>query len=164
MLESLFKRKNKKRVYRDLSKIKNVLVLFEAKYFDMTEVFIKKLKKMGKEVYACGYISKNDAKDYNLLFYRMISHKKDLNWFGKPSVTLINDLNKFPCDALIDLSIHENKTLEILVSSVKSPLKIGMKKNDRPLYDFCISPPEQQMDTTYLGQQILAYLKMIQST
>ncbi len=168
ILKSLLKKKRKKqRIYKDLSAIRTVLVLFEAKDFETSEAFIKNLKKLGKQVHACGYVAKGDTRDYTRTFYRMIFPKADINWFGKPSHSLISFLNETPCDAVIDLSIEQNITLDYLVSSIKSPLKIGMKKNNYPIYDFCISPGDdisnETINTAYLGKQILFYLKTVHS-
>ncbi len=155
----------RQKVFRSLSEIKTVVVVFETSDYEASDAFIEQLEKMGKQVKAYAFRSKNDQYDYTETPYKIINLKEDTDWLGSPWADLVSSLDEKSFDLLIDLTIKENLTLEYLVAYWDIPLKTGFKKNNLPLYDLAIShlPGDKGSEAQELGAQILYYLNTIHS-
>ena len=92
-----------------------------------------------------------------------------------PLVSYINELEDLEFDLLIDLSLHAVLPLQYIAMYAKAFCKAGIPKNDLPIYDFVIDvdalpdiqegvePEESPIDENYLYDQIIFYLKSIQT-
>ncbi len=163
-------RQNKRNpVFQNWDSLHAVLVLFDTSEYDESDMFIEYLKKSGKQVSACGYIAKGDNYDYSETPYRMLSPKIDYDSAGFPSDEVIASLSTVTYDAIIDLTLKKNHTMEYILLSIVSPFKIGLNKDDIPMYDFSISVTEDTLEkgkslsVGYLGKQILYYLRTIRT-
>ncbi len=166
-IKKLAAHKKGKKHFQDLNAIRSVFVLFESSGYSEAEWFINHLEKLGKNVSACGYVGKNDPDTYSQPFCRMIKDKIDVDRWKMPSESIIRELSAGSYDAVIDLTLENNKTIQYLLLTVDSPFKVGLRKNDAPLYDMTLSINHEDKDNPltvrYLGEQILYYLQTIHS-
>lgn len=165
-IKSLLANREEEPVFKSLEEINRVLVLFDVPEKEGAAKFINQLKKLGKQVTACGYVSKHDG-EVSLANCIVLHQKEDLNFFKIPSEGFFLRINQVEYDAIIDLTLTKNLTLEYLQLSVKASFRIGLKKEEEAFYDLAISIPLEEMpeefvlSSEYLGQQILHYLQMI---
>jgi hypothetical protein len=156
------------RIFRNLDALQSFLIFFEAKACDEAMQTVARLKNSGKQVFACGYAGKKDVTEHLPNTCRILLPGTDYNHAGRPSAATIRELQSASYDVALDLSLKENLTIEYLLASLSVPLRIGLKKNDRPLYDLSINiRPESLKDcampVAYLSEQIIHYLRTIQS-
>ncbi len=166
-IKNLSKNSHRERRFLSMDKIHSILIVFETSDYEVVDAFVGHLEKMGKKVKGYGYKLKDDKYDYSETPYHIIESKIDTNSFGIPSKNIIEKFSAETQDVLIDLTINENLTLEYLVVSSNIPLRVGLKKNKRPIYDIAISslPKNKEgSDCVELGRQILHYLSTIHST
>ncbi len=163
----LCKNDRRKKRFLSLDKIQTVLVIFEATDYDAAHAFIKQLEQMKKKVTVYCYKTSENKNNYSKTSYHLISNKTDIDRLGFPRRHLSEDLRILDqYDLLVDLTLNENMSIEYLVALSGIPLKVGLKKNEFPLYDFSISnlPDSKNKHTiSELGKQILHYLNTIQS-
>jgi hypothetical protein len=162
-------------------KAKSVLLLFESE-FNEKNPYIRKmiaqLQQDGKRVSAWGFIDKKEIMTSILPDFRILHHKQT-DFFSKPSISFINELDNQEFDLLIDLTINKQLPLQYIAVYAKASCKIGIHKSDLSIYDFVIDVEsltnqseiseteeliENLVDNVYLYNQIIFYLKSIQTT
>ena len=155
-------------------KAKTVLLLFESDYSEKNPVIrkmIASLQQDGKKVVAWGFIDKKEITTSILPDFRILHHQQT-DFFHKPLVSYLNELDNLTFDLLIDLSLRPILPLEYLVMYANAFCKAGLQKNDLPIFDFILDvdttildeeTSENQVDETYLFNQIIFYLKSIQT-
>lgn len=159
-------------------KAKTILLLFES---DLQEkntnirTIISGLQQDGKKVSAWGFINKKEVTASILPEFRIL-HCKHTDFFQKPAVSFIHELENQEFDLLIDLSVKPIVALQYIAMYAKATLKAGVRKNNLPIFDFMIDlestagqtqnaeSVENTIDETYLFNQIIFYLKSIQTT
>jgi hypothetical protein len=158
-------------------KAKTILLLFESdlqeKNLNIRKI-IAQLQQDGKKVSAWGFINKKEVTASILPEFRIL-HCKHTDFFQKPALSFINELETYEFDLLIDLSVKPVVALQYIAMYAKATLKAGVRKTDLPIYDFMIdlegqAAPAQKaesienpIDETYLFNQIIFYLKSIQT-
>jgi hypothetical protein len=155
-------------------KAKTVLILFGSDYSEkniLIRKMISSLQQDGKKVSAWGFVNKKEIATSILPDFRILHHQQT-NFFHKPVVSFVNELSALQFDLLIDLTIKPNLPLLYLAVYANASCKVGVRKSDLPIYDFMfdldrvINPAadgENQIDETYLFNQIIFYLKSIQT-
>src|ERR1035437_351183 len=157
---------------------KTVLLLFESDFSEKNpevKKIIYQLQQDGKKVSAWGFLDKKEVATAILPDFRILHHKQtDIS--KRPLVSYLNELENLEFDLLIDLSLKQVLTLEYIVMYAKAHCKAGLKKTDLPIYDFMIDTENvttkaddsdimvNTIDETYLFNQIIFYLKSIQTT
>jgi len=159
-------------------KAKTILLLFSSDYLEKNQnihQFIEQMQQDGKKVTAWGFIDKKEVATAIYPDFRILHHKQT-DFFHKPLESFINELRYTEYDLLIDLTVKPVITLEYLAMYAIASFKTGMRKTDLPIYDFVLdvdrkpveteSPEvsESTVDETYLYNQIIFYLKSIQTT
>jgi len=160
------------------NKAKTVLLLFESEFMEKNPAIRKMIYQMqqdGKKVSAWGYIDKKEVTTSILPDFRILHHKQT-DFFQKPLISYINELEELEFDLLIDLSIRSIIPLQYIAMYAKASCKTGIRKNNLQIYDFVLDveiPPTQQepddapeenpIDENYLFEQIIFYLKSIQT-
>jgi hypothetical protein len=158
-------------------KAKTILLLFES---DLQEKnlhirkIIAQLQQDGKKVSAWGFINKKEVESAILPEFRVL-HLKQIDFFHKPNPSFVNELENLEFDLMIDLSLKPVVPLEYIAVYAKATLKTGVRKTDLPIYDFVLDTEEikasiqnaesteNPIDETYLFNQIIFYLKSIQT-
>jgi hypothetical protein len=157
---------------------KTVLLLFESDFSEKNpeiKRIIYQLQQDGKKVSAWGFLDKKEVATAILPDFRILHHKQtDLD--KKPQISYLNELENLEFDLLIDLSLKQVLTLEYIAMYANAHCKTGLKKTDLPIYDFMIDAENvttqiestdivvNTVDETYLYNQIIFYLKSIQTT
>ncbi len=153
---------------------KTVLLLFESNFSEKNLIIrriIQNLQQDGKKVCAWGYIDKKEVTTAILPDFRILHHKQT-DFFQRPLESYINELEANEYDLLIDLSIQPVLTLEYLALYANAACKTGIKKTDLAIYDFIVDvdnieipeeSTENPVDQLYVYNQIIFYLKSIQS-
>ena len=65
--------------------------------------------------------------------------KRDLNWYGKPSPSIVSTLKARSSDLLISLIDSSDFTLDYLVSSAEARFKIGRKELGDNVFDIVLN-------------------------
>ena len=157
-------------VFYNYQEIKTILLLFKS---DLSEEnnfiksIIKKIEADGKKVSACGFLDKKETQ--SLLFPEyIILTKADVSFLGKPKNKIIENLLDKQYDVVIDLSLESIIPLSYLLIEAKSLFRVGRKRKEQGLIDFSIDIATKKdnhtaIDEKYLFEQIIFYLKNIQS-
>ncbi|MDR2056943.1 MAG: hypothetical protein LBP83_01415 [Dysgonamonadaceae bacterium] len=163
------KREAHKKNFLTLRKIRNIIVFLDTEDYEEADVFIDHLERMGKKVTSYAYKSKKDIYDYSETPYIIIDYKDTSKWFENKLEKIANEIKQVHYDALFDLTIERNPTLEFLVACANATFKVGHKKrNNIRLYDFTISALKvnnnnENLRTREFGKQILHYLSTIKT-
>ena len=165
-LKSLLKKNKRKHAFLDFNSINSILVLFETKDYDVVDSFVEELHNMGKTVAGYAFRVKDDVYDYSETNFKIIGDKENLNKSGYPNDELLKQLKTERYDAVIDLTIKENFSLEYILAIVDTTMTIGLKKNKLPFYDLTISKLPKTKEAKVspvreLIKSILFYLKTI---
>jgi len=166
-LKKIYKKKSGKNHFLNWKDIHAILVLFDTAYFEEAANFINQLINAGKKPTVYAYKRKNDKRDYSNLDYHILSEKEAKRWLGSPIYTIADKLKKERFDAVIDLTICQNISLEYLLACAHASIKTGLKKNDFPQYDLAITNlaigEANRFRVSELGKQIVYYLNKIQA-
>jgi len=160
------------------NKAKTILLLFESDYNEKN-VYIHKiiaqLRQDGKKVSAWGFIDKKEIETAIFPDFRILHHKQT-DFFHRPLESFITELQYSQFDLLIDLSLKPNIPLQYFALYAFAAFKTGIRKTELPVYDFVLDVEsvsnsadstemtESTIDEAYLYQQIIFYLKRIQTT
>jgi len=160
------------------NKAKTILILFESDYAEKNQAIhtiIDQIRKDGKKVTAWGFLNKKEIETAIFPDFRILHHKQT-DFFHKPLDSYINELKFVEYDLLIDLSVNSIIPLEYLALYANASFKTGIRKTIIPVYDFVLDVDkvpasdessesvQTQVDETYLYNQIIFYLKKIQTT
>jgi hypothetical protein len=166
------------RRFVNYNKAKSILLLFESDYSEKNPTIrriINQLHQNGKKVSAWGYIDKKEVITSILPDFRILHHKQT-DFFQKPDISFINELENQSFDLLIDLTMKPILPLQYVVVYAKAFCKIGIHKMELPIYDFVLDVEnltvpvedtdflESPVDVDYLFEKIIYYLKSIQTT
>ena len=167
----------RERRFVNYEKAKTILLLFESEFTEKNPNIRKMIAQMqqdGKKVSAWGFIDKKEVMTSILPDFRILHHKQT-DFFQMPHISYINELEDLEFDLLIDLSVHSILPLQYIAMYAKASCKTGIRKNNLPIYDFVIDvdvlptpdenaePIENPIDENYLFDQIIFYLKSIQT-
>jgi len=159
-------------------KSKSVLLLFESDYSEKNQNIRKLINMMqqdGKKVCSWGFIDKKEVDSAILPDFRILHHKQT-DFFHRPLASYLNELQYSEYDLLIDLTLKPVIPLEYVALHAIASFKTGIRKTELPIYDFVmdienvqaesesLESLENQVDETYLFNQIIFYLKNIQTT
>ena len=160
------------------NKAKTILILFESDYAEKNQAIhtiIDQIRKDGKKVTAWGFLNKKEIETAIFPDFRILHHKQT-DFFHKPLDSYINELKFVEYDLLIDLSVNSIIPLEYLALYANASFKTGIRKTIIAVYDFVLDVDkvpasdessesvQTQVDETYLYNQIIFYLKKIQTT
>ncbi len=163
------------RRFVNYDKAKTVLILFESDFSEVNpdlRTIISKLQKDGKKVVAWGYLDKKEISTAILPDFRILHHKQT-DYSKKPVSAYIEELSKYQFDLLIDLTLQPVIPLLYLAMYANVSCKTGLQKTELPVYDFIVNVDsknsvsetrETNIDMLYLFNQIIFYLKSIQTT
>jgi len=164
----------RERRFVNYNKAKTVLLLFESDSSEKNPLvrrMIYNLQRDGKKVVSWGFVNKKEMTSTILADFRIL-HIKEIDFFQKPSISNINALQDMEFDLMIDLSLTQVLPLEYLAMYAKASCKTGLRKTELPIYDFVLDfdnlqpsedPTENPVDEMYLFDQIIFYLKSIQT-
>jgi hypothetical protein len=159
-------------------KAKTILLLFESDYTEKNQYIhriISQMQQDGKKVTAWGFIDKKEIVTAIYPDFRILHHKQT-DFFHRPLESFINELQYSEFDLLIDLSTRPIIPLQYLALYAIASFKTGLRKTDLPIYDFVLDIGKMPVETestelsestaeeTYLYNQIIFYLKSIQTT
>ena len=160
------------------TKAKTILLLFGSDYSEKNQnihAIINELQQDVKKVCAWGFIDKKEIATAIYPDFRILHHKQT-DFFHKPLISFINELQYSEFDLLIDLTSRQIIPLEYLALYANASFKTGMRKTNLPIYDFVLDIEKVPLETestelaevsveeTYLYNQIIFYLKSIQTT
>ena len=101
--------------------------------------FFSKLQSENKTVRLVGYINENTVPFYCLTQLTADYFcKKDLNWYGKPTMIQVNDFIDIDFDMLIDFSTSAHTPLQLLLQLSQAKFIVGANSCSKEYYDFFI--------------------------
>jgi hypothetical protein len=167
----------RERRFVSYNKAKTVLVLFESDFSEKNLVIrklISILQQDEKKVSAWGFVDKKEVSTAILPDFRILHHKQT-DFSQKPESSFINELESLEFDLLMDLTLKPVLPLQYIAMYANASCKAGVRKNDLQIYDFVLDlehinqttedseAVENPVDETYLFNQIIFYLKSIQT-
>lgn len=153
---------------------KTILLLFESDYSEKNPRIRRIIRSMandGKKVMAWGFVDKKEITTAILPDFRILHHK-DTDFLGKPTATFMHELEELHFDLLLDLTLNEVIPLQYISLYSNVFCKAGIKKNNLRMYDFIVdisgvndndADNPIELDATYIYEQIIFYLKKIQT-
>ena len=168
-IKKLIKKEKRGKTFLNLKDIQTILILFDTVNYEEVDTFIEQLKQMGKSITCYAYKNKKDEYDYSETPYKIITQKEASDLFENKLEDVAEDLKKNHYDALFDLTIRKNTTLQFLLVNANATLKVGYKKGNLRLYDLTIktldtNKEQENSKIRELGKQIIHYLTTIQSS
>lgn len=172
--QKFLKTSNRKSSFVNYTQAKTILLIFESNFSEKnseTKKIIESLIADGKKVIAIGYVCKKKCLSATYPEYRVLC-KKDLTLFQKPNQDILQYLLSCEFDLLIDITKNRFIPLEYIVLYANAKCKAGMQKDNLKLYDFAVDIqhhlaeneiPMEDLEFSFLYNQILFYLKKIQS-
>jgi len=168
-IKKLIKKEKRGKTFLNLKDIQTILILFDTEDYEAVDVFIEQLEQMGKTVTTYAYKNKKDEYDYSETPYKIITQKEASDLFDNKLEEVAEKLKEYHYDALFDLTIRKNTTLQFLLVNANATLKVGYKKGNLRLYDLTIktlntNKEQENSKIRELGKQIIHYLTTIQSS
>ena len=149
--------------YRSLDDIKNILFVCDSKDWNIIRGCIEKLKSMNKTVHTAIFAtSKKDVPTW-YSNYLLLRADRNVDLLGFPEKILQKQFYHLPADLLIDFSSSQASPLYYMLLKHPSTFKAGIKYSEDSAYDLSIIPPEDTTTLPYLFDQLIVYLKTIQS-
>jgi hypothetical protein len=145
--------------------IKTVGILFDAtntEDYEIVKRYVVYLREHRKKVKAIGFFSTKEipALTYSKLEYDFFS-TKELNWFGKPSSTIIQNFINEEYHLLIDLNVHDHFALRYISALSKAAFKVGKyDEDDTTIFDMMIDA-DNTKTVKYFLRQIDTYITML---
>lgn len=167
----------RERRFVNYNNAKTVLLLFESDFSEKNpeiRKIIYKLQQDGKKVSAWGFIDKKTVMTSILPDFRILNYK-ETNLFHVPENSFLSELEEQKFDLLIDLTLKPFLPLQYVALYANASCKTGTRNTELKLYDFVLDieklmnhkndtdANEFQPDEAYLFQQIIFYLKSIQT-
>lgn len=156
---------SRKRTVSNLETAKSVALLFDAENpenYELVKKYIKYLREGKKRVHAIGFFNTKHLPqtEYAKLDYDFFS-RKELNWWGKPTVRFIDNFVNEEFDILINFSLDDSFPLKYIAALSKAKMKIGKHdEGEEQLYDIFIQQPEGKSFKFFM-RQIDHYLGII---
>jgi hypothetical protein len=156
-------------------KAKTIFLLFESDYLEKNKEIrsiIQSLQQDGKKVVAWGFLDKKNVSTSLMPDFRVLNQEQT-NLLDIPKSMFLNEIEDLEFDLLIDLTLKPILPLQYLALYAKASCKVGIRKSDFQLYDFILdveglvakkAEEGEQLDQTYLFNQIIFYLKSIQTS
>lgn len=164
VLSSKKKKIKRERGVFNFDSAKNCGIVFNAttqESYERAKMFIDFLITKNINVIAIGFVNSKEVQE----FYRETVHfkyfsRKNINWYGKPKNTNVDDFinNKF--DILFDLSLANDFPLEYIAALSLAKFKVGRYTTDKADYDFMIDISKNPKHD-YLIEQIKNYISML---
>ena len=149
--------------YRSMDDIKNVLFVCDSRDWTTIRTCIEKLKVLNKTVHTAIYaVNKKDVPTW-YSNYQLLRADRDVNLWGFPDIILQKQFYKIPADLLIDFTGKNSMYMYYMCLKHPSTFKAGIKHSENFVYDFSIIPNEDKTDLIFLFDQLVGYLKTINS-
>jgi len=126
----------------NFNEIKTAGIIFDATHlvsYDVVKNFLKVLKEKNIEVTIIGYVNSKYLID--LYLYRkgfIFLTKNDINWYGKPNISIIQPFIDKEFDILFDLTLEECFPLKYISIMSKAKFKVGKYSEANDYLDFMI--------------------------
>ncbi len=163
-IEKRLKEKNRKKHTCSLDSANSIGVLFSYHHdldFNTIREFLAELSKLGKKVFALGYIDDPENFSSTDLFANInYFNKKELNWFDKPESEAVEEFIKRDFDIMFTLTTERIFPLEYVNQASLANFKVSFPEYLELGSDFCLEV-ENKTDLKYYLEQLLHYLKMI---
>lgn len=126
----------------NINEIKTAGILFDATHlvsYDVVKNFLKTLNDKQIDVSVIGFVNSKYLIDHYL--YRkgfIFLTKKDINWYGKPDLSLVKSFINKEFDVLFDLTLEECFPLKYIAVMSKAKLKVGKYSESNNYLDLMI--------------------------
>ncbi|MDD2798683.1 MAG: hypothetical protein PHV20_08850 [Bacteroidales bacterium] len=170
MLDYFIKRKirsnlndlNRNRNFGGLDDIRTITIIFEVSDIERAKNLQFLLNSEGKNCNMFGFYNQKNKLGDSIDEFAF--SKADLSIFQFPNEAVIVEFNKIveSSQLLIDLTYNNYLSINYLISSNNSNLKVGIAKIGIDLYDFVVEI-QKNVDSKFLSEQILFYLRKLKS-
>ena len=111
LINKKLKVKRKRVEFHNFESAKRIHLFFDAtepEDYNEAKTFLSDLKEKGIKVKAVG-MTKDDEQKANYLYHKEVTFisPKDTNWFGKPKVAIIDEMNADTANMFINLAFEE---------------------------------------------------------
>lgn len=150
------------RTFDNFDKILTIIIFFEISDYENAVLLCKLLESLNKKVVLFGFNNQKiqPSVPTNINIYS----KKETNSFGFPNKHVLEKFQLFNkhTDLCINLSDSNCLFISYLCSLSNAKLKIGIHEDSFKLYDFVVNV-QKNVDSKFLSQQILFYLRKLKS-
>jgi len=165
-IKRLLKNNGRTREFRNMKKIKNVLIIFDLADYEVADESSTLLRQAGKTVCTIGFRKRLAPDDRQNIDF--IVTEKDIRFNKSENMANIrNMLRNARFDLLIDLSVEENPLLQYIVLLTNALMKIGFRKCSIKIHDMLILSPSGDHSNPAsikdLEQQMIYYLSTIET-
>lgn len=152
----------------NLAGAKKIALLYQAddeEVYKKVKRYVKYLKEEEgiRKIMALGFSTEKET-PFFLQAKLEFDHftKKELNWYGKPAGTIVDNFIEEDYDIIIDLTMERVLPLRFILVNSKAKFKVGRYSDENePYYDMMIAVSEENLD--HYIKQINHYLKIINS-
>ncbi len=147
----------------NLNNAKTIGIIFNANHiisYEIIKDFTKHLSEKGIDYNALGYVNDKELIDHYL--YRKgfdFITKAQLNWYYKPSGSVVDDFVKKPFDILISLSLEKSFPIDYIVAASKAKFKVGKLIENVSYTDLMIDMEKENQVMHNLHEEINIDLK-----
>lgn len=149
----------------NLKDAKTIGIIYNADNINDVELvkkYIAYLRDLGKRVWSLGYVP---LKEMPGNITTSIDHRcftlKEVNWYYKPAINIIDNFVKEEYDLLLDLNIAKQLPLIYIAALSKSKCKVGRYSEKYvSLYDVMIETDDQK-GLKYFLQNVDTYMEMV---
>ncbi|MFR9165198.1 MAG: DUF6913 domain-containing protein [Dysgonomonas sp.] len=161
-VSSVLGKNQRKRSFLNFDSIQNILIIFNISDIEQISKVIEDLKETGKTVTAWTTLSKEKQGISLPEGVKAIDPTKDVSWSQSLSKKIIEEFEEAQYDTFIDLTVNEDNILKYLLAINNSQFCIGIRENDRSIYDFVLlKKTDDSLFETY--EQIKFYLEKMSS-
>jgi hypothetical protein len=160
-INSALKKNKRKHTFLNLDKMRRVLILFS--YQDLKEIneIAKDLESKGKSVILWTVYPSNTGEKPPFIPKVRIISPKEISVIWGLSSAVIKEFCDQEYDTLLDLTTEADNSISFLLAKNTSQFCIGLKKQEKKIFDFILHK-EENRDLIETYDQLKLYLHNIQ--
>jgi len=144
------------------SEVNRILIFFTIENLEDVVLLVKSLESEGKIVRAYSYTKK--GMDNTFLPHAFhVWNKKQLNVLSIPRKSCLNEIDSFPADTLIDLTMAPSIITDYMFFFTNADYRVGLQRQYPQMYDLLLTV-DQEHDFSFFSSQLLFYLKSIRTS
>lgn len=157
-ISSALKNNSRKPSFQNFSEIKKILILFTYEDWNDISKIALDLEHEGKEVVLWAvFLQHSETNKFIFPANVRIITQKDKSKLRGLSTTAVDEFKKLECDALLDLTTHDDKIIQYLLAHNSAKFCIGIRQQEFEFFDFTLLTGDNiNLKETY--KQIKFYL------
>ena len=156
----------RQRAFMNLEECKTIGILFvydTPENFDLLKKYVSYLKDFKKKIKAFGFFNM-DAEPPGLSYSKVefeFFNRKDLNWYGRPTIVYTQNFIEEQRDVLIDLNLNDAVPLKFMAAKSNARFKIAKLTEENKKYCDMLIAYDKTKNFKYFLAQVDTYLGMV---